>query len=131
MGCGASSSDGPRQPQPGLWPGVGDRVALEVERRMESKRFPGTMCTKKEIDVGTIQALSTRKCGSGDRTPNSMAFAGSKTFTEYNVVFAHGGNMRVALGRLRRPTADDEASARAVLARLGGDAAASDVRVET
>ena len=60
-----------------------------------------------------------------------MAFAGSKTFTEYNVVFAHGGNMRVALGRLRRPTADDEASARAILARLGGDAAASDVRVET
>ena len=119
MGCGASSSAAGRQHQPGLWPGVGDRVALEVERRMESKRFPGTMCTKKEIDVGTIQALSTRKCGSGDRTPNSMAFAGSKTFTEYNVVFAHGGNMRVRLDRLRPPTADDHASARLVLERLG------------
>ena len=42
-----------------------------------------------------------------------------RTFTEYNVVFAHGGNIRVPLDRLRRPTADDEASARLVLERLG------------
>ena len=111
---------------------VGDRVALKVERRMPSEKFPGTFATKAEVDVGTV--ASARKYGVAEQ--REFGFLSRNPLkdynrTEYHVKFAHGGEIRVDEQQLWEPSEEDEASARAVLARLGGDAAASDVRVET
>ena len=113
MGCNASTDTGPQSSPTSHGYKVGDRVALDLERRMESQRFPGTMCTKKETDVGTIEELGTQRCSSGVSSRSPMALNVPKVITTYKVTFAHGGNMRVELGRLRRPTAEDEASAAA------------------
>ena len=122
MGCNASTDTGPQSSPTSYGYKVGDRVALDLERRMESQRFPGTMCTKKETDVGTIEELGTQRCSSGQLRANALNLP--KVITTYKVTFAHGGNMRVELGRLRRPTAEDEASAAACLARLAPEQAA-------
>lgn len=138
MGCRLSSNDianiacemrGPEYK-------VGDRVALNVERRKPSERFPGTFCTKAEVDVGTV-ASATKKGvihHYGADSHHARPKGGPSLYhVEYHVKFAHGGEIRVdsVEKRLWVPSEEDEASARAVLARLGGDAAAGDVRVET
>lgn len=99
---------------------------------MPSEKFPGTFATKAEVDVGTV--ASARKYGVAEQ--RELGFLSRNPLkdynrTEYHVKFAHGGEIRVDEQQLWEPSEEDEASARAVLARLGGDAAASDVRVET
>ena len=108
---------------------VGDRVALKVERRMPSEKFPGTFATRAEVDVGTV--ASTRNKGIAVQREFGWLSRNPLKYyvVEYHVKFAHGGEIRVDEPQLWEPSEEDEASARAVLARLG--AAASDVRVET
>ena len=97
---------------------------------MPSEKFPGTFATKAEVDVGTV--ASARKYGVAEQ--RELGFLSRNPLkdynrTEYHVKFAHGGEIHVDESQLWEPSEEDEASARAVLARLG--AAASDVRVET
>ena len=110
---------------------VGDRVALNVERRKPSERFPGTFCTKAEVDVGTVASATPKMVVRHPGAAEGGAGAkGAPMFyhVEYHIKFAHGGAIRVdsVEKRLWVPSEEDEASARAVLARLSGDAAAGD-----
>ena len=73
---------------------VGDRVALNVERRKPSERFPGTFCTKAEVDVGTVASATPKMVVRHHGAAEGGAGAkGAPMFyhVEYHIKFAHGG----------------------------------------
>lgn len=96
---------------------VGDRVAVEVERCMESQRFPGTMCMRRETDVGTIRSIKNKSYTKG--SAGGLGMGSYRHVVDCHVFFAHGGNLHAQHSQLRRPSEEDEASAAACLARLG------------
>lgn len=99
---------------------VGDRVALKVERRQPSDKFPGTFCTKSEVDVGKVLSVKNKSSASHSEIQTGrsrLGFGGYNYVVEYHVKFAHGGDMRVDESLLWAPSEDDEACAEQILIR--------------